>query len=155
MTTDQEIIDIVLRAFAFEPRPDHFTNYLHCSECAEHDDLLSSRDRRSLRLEDVNNPGWDPICFVTEQGFRYYLPSLARLALESSSTADWYLPQLLFHLVGDGPQNRRVSCCSTSQKQAIVDLLWYIVNTRSEQITAYQVDEQLQQAIEIWSDGIF
>jgi len=152
MTTDQEIIDIVLKAFAFEPRPQHFTNYLHCDECAEHDDLLSSRDLESLRLEDVDNPGWDPICFITEPGFRYYLPSLVRLALESSTSTDWYLPQLLFHLIGDGPQNRRVSCCSTPQKQAITALLWQIVETRSQLIAHYRIEDDLQRAIEIWSE---
>ena len=152
MVTDQEIIDVILKAFAFEPRPQHFTNYLHCGECAEHNDLLSSRDRQSLRLEDVNNAGWDPICFITDEGFRYYLPSLARLALESSTSRGWYLPQLLFHLIGDGPQNRRVGCCSTPQKRAITALLWHVVETRRELISNYKIEEELQRAIEIWSD---
>ncbi len=115
MATDQEIIDAVRHAFATEPRPEHFTNYRHCCECAEHDALLASRDLQSLRLEDVNNAGWDPICFATAAGFRYYLPALVRLAFESITSADWYLPQLLFHLIGDGPQNRRVVCCTAGQ----------------------------------------
>lgn len=151
MATDQEIIKLVREAFALEPRPEHFTNYLHCCECAEHDELLSSRDLQSLKLEDVNNAGWDPICFVTEQGFRYYLPSLVRLALESRAS-DWYLPQLLFHLVGDGPRNRRVSCCSLLQKQAIGTFLWHAVETRGELIAAYEIEEDLQSAIAIWSE---
>jgi hypothetical protein len=154
MDTDQEIIDIVMKAFALEPRPQHFTNYLHCCECAEHNDLLASRDLESLRLEDINNAGWDPICFITEEGFRYYLPSLARLALTSSTSTDWYLPQLLFHLIGDGPQNRRVRCCSMPQKRAITALLWQVVETRSELIADYQIEEELQRAIEIWSDDV-
>ncbi|MBI5032288.1 MAG: hypothetical protein HZB51_17290 [Chloroflexi bacterium] len=152
MATNQEIFDVVQKAFAIEPRPRHFTNYSHCCECAEHDALLSSRDVQTLRLEDVNNPGWDPICFTTEQGFKYYLPALVRLAL-AGSAADWYFPQLLFHLIGDGPQNRRVSCCSIPQRQAIVTLLWHVVDTYSEPIAAYNIEEELQQAIEIWSEG--
>jgi|SRR5215208_3359279 len=151
MTTDQEIIDVVMKAFAFEPRSQHFTNYLHCDECAEHNDLLSSRDLQGLRLEDVNNAGWDPIWIITDEGFRYYLPSLARLALESSASIGWYLSQLLFHLIGDGPQNRRVCCCSTPQKRVITAVLWHVVETRPELIGDYEIEEELQRAIEIWS----
>jgi hypothetical protein len=65
MASDHEIMDIINEAFATEPRPDHFTSYTHCCECAEHDALLRARDRETLTLEDVGNPGWHPICFVT------------------------------------------------------------------------------------------
>ncbi len=82
MATDQEIIDAVRQAFAAEPRPEHFTDDTHCCECTEHDAVLASRDLDSLRVEDVNNAGWDPIGFVTAAGFRYYLPALVQLALE-------------------------------------------------------------------------
>jgi len=123
MAIDHEIIDAVRYAFAAEPRPEHFTDHTHCCECAEHDAVLASRDIDSLRVEDVNNAGWDPICFVTTEGFRYYLPALVRLAFESAPSEDWYLPQLLFHLTYDGPQNRRVMCCSAVQQRAIVVVL--------------------------------
>lgn len=72
MATAQEIIEAVRHAFSAELRPEHFTNYTHCCECAEHHALLASRDLQSLHLEDVNNAGWDPICFATAEGFRYY-----------------------------------------------------------------------------------
>jgi hypothetical protein len=81
MATDQEVIDAVRRAFVAEPRPEHFTDHRHWCECAEHGALLASRDLDSLHLEDVNNAGWDPICFVTAAGFRYYLPALVGLNL--------------------------------------------------------------------------
>jgi hypothetical protein len=92
MATDQEMINAVRHAFAAEPRPEHFTNYRHCCECAEHDALLTSCNLESLRLEDVNNTSWDPICFATAEGFRYYLPALVRLVFESIKSEDWYLP---------------------------------------------------------------
>jgi hypothetical protein len=151
MATDQEIIVAVLEEFGAEPRPPHFTNFSHCCECAEHNDLLSSRDLSSLRLEDINNAGWDPICFTTSEGFRYFLPALIRLALESSTSREWYFPQLLFHLIGDGPQNRRVVCCTRAQQEAIVSFLWHVVESHSELIAEYGIEEDLQRAIEIWS----
>jgi hypothetical protein len=151
MPTDQEIIEAVRHAFAAEPRPEHFANASHCCECAEHDALLASRDLDRLRLEDVNNAGWDPICFVTAAGFRYYLPALVRLVFESVTSEDWYLPQLLFHLIGDGPQNRRVVCCTPAQQRAIVAVLWHMVETWPELVIHYGIEEDLQRALEIWS----
>jgi hypothetical protein len=151
MPTDQEILDAVRHAFASEPRLEHFTNHTHCCECAEHDALLASRDLDTLRVEDVNNAGWDPICFVTAAGFRYYLPALLRLALVSATAEDWYLPQLLFHLISDGPQNRRVICCTAGQQRAIVAALWHVVETRPELIVRYAIEDDLQRALGIWS----
>jgi hypothetical protein len=151
MAADQELIDAVRHAFAAEPRPEHFTDHQHCCECAEHDALLASRDLDRLRLEDVNNAGWDPICFATAAGFRYYLPALVRLALQSATSEDWYLPQLLFHLIADGPQNRRVACCTAAQQRAIADFLWHVVETRPALIVRYGIEDDLQRALEIWS----
>ena len=125
MATDQETIDAVRQAFAAEPRPEHFTDHTHCGECAEHDALLASRNLNCLRVKDVNNVGWDPICFVTAEGFQYYLPALAQLALKSATAEDWYLQQFFFHLIGDGPQNRRVVCCTGAEQQAIAAVLWH------------------------------
>ncbi|MTW23069.1 hypothetical protein [Allochromatium palmeri] len=86
-------------AFGTVPRPEHFTNYLHCEECAEHDGLLRARDRQTLSLADVGNPGWDPLCFITPEGLAYYFPTLARLALAEPDTLyGWYADQFLFHL---------------------------------------------------------
>jgi hypothetical protein len=141
------------KAFEAEPRPEHFTNYRHCDECYEHDELLRSRDQASLRLEDVNNAAWDPICFVTDQGWRYYLPSLVRLAWESTSSHDWYLPQLLFHLISDGKGNRRVASCNAAQRKAIVAFLWHVLETSGKQIAEYNIENDLQTAIEIWSEN--
>ncbi len=81
MTTDKEILERINQAFAASPRPEHFTNHTHCCECFEHDKLLRSRDGDTLGMNDVGNPGWDPICFISPEGFAYYLPALARLTL--------------------------------------------------------------------------
>jgi hypothetical protein len=109
MPSDADILQIIKQAFAECRRPEHFTDYTHCEECAEHDEVLRSRDVDTLRIEDVGNPGWDPICFTTWEGFAYYFPALARLAFAEPEYADgWYGTVLLFHLVGDGRRNRRL-----------------------------------------------
>jgi hypothetical protein len=58
VTDAQDLLELS-DAFASCARPQHFTNFRHCCECAEHDELLRWRDRDTLRVEDVGNPVWD------------------------------------------------------------------------------------------------
>jgi hypothetical protein len=60
---------------------------------------------------------------------------------------------LLFHLIGDGPQNRRVVCCTRPQQQGVVAFLWHIVESRSDLVAEYELEEEIQSAIEIWSEA--
>jgi hypothetical protein len=153
MTTDAETLAAVRAAFADCPRPEHFTNYRHCCECAEHDDLLRSRDLDSLALEDVGNAGWDPICFITPEGFRYYLPALVRLALTTPAEENgpWYGDQLLFHLTSCGKHNQHLPHCTPEQRAAVVRFLWHILDTRHALAADYTLERELEQAIELWS----
>ena len=90
MSTDASILASIDTEFGNLLRPEHFTNHAHCCECAEHDELLRSRDRDTLRVEDVCNPGWDPLCFCSPEGLAYFFPSLARFALaEAESRCAW------------------------------------------------------------------
>jgi hypothetical protein len=43
------------------PKPAHFTNYRHCCECAEHDATLVAYDVNTIGVEQLGNPGWDPL----------------------------------------------------------------------------------------------
>jgi hypothetical protein len=54
MSTDADVIARIDEAFGLVERPEHFTNFTHCCECAEHDGLLRSRDRETLRTEDCD-----------------------------------------------------------------------------------------------------
>jgi len=153
MPSDADILQKVELAFAGCHRPDHFTDYAHCEECAEHDEVLRSRDVDTLKIEDVGCPGWDPICFTTSEGFRYYFPALARLALTESDYAHgWYGTQLLFHLRGDGRKNRRFLACTPEQRLAIVQFLRHLVETRAALADSHCSTDDLFQALEIWSD---
>lgn len=100
---DADVLAAIDAAFETAIKPEHFADYRHCEECAEHDETLRSHDRDTLRVEHVNNPGWDPLCFCSEEGKAYYMPTLARFALAPlENEHDWYGCQLLFHLAGDG-----------------------------------------------------
>lgn len=150
---DAEILEAVGAAFAPRPRPEHFTNYLHCDECREHDDLLRSRDPDTLRHEDVGNPGWDPLCFTSPEGFAYLFPGLARLALdEPDQERGWYPEQLLFHLNYEGEKNRHLAAFSAEERQAVASLLRHLQETRRELAEAYWSSVELSQAIALWSD---
>lgn len=111
------------------PRPEHFTDYNHCSECAEHDETLRAHTPETIGVEELGNAGWDPICFITDQGFLYYLPAMARLALGAGDV--YYLDQFLFHLPG------RIGAMSPAQRKAVHELLEYLFETRFDEIGRY------------------
>jgi hypothetical protein len=149
--TDAEVLE-VLRKSCEAPRPEHFTDRGHCCECAEHDDVLRSRNLDSLTVGDVGNPGWDPICFVTDQAFFYYFPALARLALDPPSRGHgWYFEQLLFHLAYQGASNRRMLVAASRHKEAVLLLLRHVQDTRAALVEEYGCQQELEQALAIWS----
>jgi hypothetical protein len=140
------------RAFEACTRPAHFTNHEHCEECAEHDQALLSRNPDSLTIAEVGNPGWDPICFVSPEGFAYYLPGLARLVFEEpSQICSWYGSQFLWHLILNGPQNVRFQFCSPEQRKAVAEFLAYLIESRPQQLDAEFASEDAVRAHQIWN----
>ena len=83
----RSVLEGIEAAFMSVSRPAHFTDYRHCDECCEHDETMRSRDLRTLQLDDVGQLGWSPICFLTPEGFRYYLPAFVRLGLSPGGEA--------------------------------------------------------------------
>lgn len=151
--TDSEILNLFVTAFAGAPRPEHFTNYAHCCECAEHDAVLMDRDRATLAIEDVGGQGWNPITMATPQAFAYYLPALARLALDPVPDAwDWYGYIILFELRRDGPRNDRWLHCTSPQRRAVVALIEHLFETRAAEIELYNCGHELLETVAIWSN---
>ena len=64
-------------------KPEHFANYEHCEECEEHDQTLINSSIDTIGFGELGNPGWDPICFSSTEGKKYYMPSFIRLSLET------------------------------------------------------------------------
>jgi hypothetical protein len=150
--SDADVLEAVQAAFARCKRPEHFTNYWHCEECAEHDELLRSRDNDTLQEEDVGNPGWDPLCYVDPEGFGYFFPALARMSLaEPSPTRGWYGQQLLFHVNYDGKANRHLLAFDMDQRQAVALLLQHIGETRAQLVAEYLCIDDIVKALQTWS----
>lgn len=155
MSTDAAILAEIDSAFGSVERPEHFTNFAHCEECAEHDELLRMRDRESLCLEDVGNPGWDPICFCSPTGIAYYFPALARLALAEriSEQCDWYGNQLLFHLYSGFTDNAFFHYCNVAQRQAVARFVAHTIETRAPLIDRYSAADDFLRCHELWDDA--
>jgi hypothetical protein len=151
--SDVEILRALKETFSSRGRPEHFTNYLHCEECAEHDQLLISKDLDSLQINDVGNPGWDPICFISAEGFAYYLPALARLTLdEATDEFGWYGAQFFSHLIMDGPANIQVLACSAEQRKAVAAFVQHLIVTRAAQIDRDLLADDALRAFQIWNE---
>jgi hypothetical protein len=135
------------------PKPTHFTNYRHCCECAEHDAVLTASDVNSIGLEQLGNPGWDPLCFAAVEGLLYYMPALIRRTLETIDTPqERYLDQLLFHLMRDGQDNDLVRACSPEQCAFIAGFLAYLMEQYRVEIDEgiFRADDMLK-AYEMWN----
>jgi hypothetical protein len=125
--------------------------HLHCCECAEHDDTLVTADVDSIGLEQLGNPGWDPLCFASVEGLVYYMPALIRLTLETMDTLqERYLDQLLFHLMRDGKDNDLVRACSKEQRAYVVEFLTHLIEQYSVEIDQYSYAGDMLKVYEIW-----
>jgi hypothetical protein len=141
-------------AFGDLKKPEHFGDYQHCDECAEHDRLLCERDRTTLTIEDVGNECWDPIAFSSPAGIGYYMPTLARLALSTppnSCGCVWYGDQLLFHLDNGDLNNRFLRFCNTQQRKAIADLLTHMLEAGVDVQGRLSDLDEIARAVAIWS----
>jgi Family of unknown function (DUF6714) len=118
------------------PKPEHFTTYRHCCECAEHDETLLAYDVNTIGGEQLGNPGWDPLCFVSPEGFLYYLPALIRITLDTmDKPQERYLDQLLFHLIRDGKDHELVRACSPEQRVFVAEFLAYLIEQYSAEMS--------------------
>lgn len=133
-------------------KPENFTNYKHCEECEEHDQTLRNGSIDSIGLEELGNPGWDPICFASTDGKKYYMPALIRLSLNTVND-EFYFGQLLFHLEGSGPENELYSSCNPVQRRFILDFIEHMIMTYTPQIESEFYENEALRVREIWSNG--
>ena len=151
MKTDDQILAEIDLAFGDCGKPDHFTDFKHCEECADHDELLRSRDRSSLKIGDVGNPGWDPILFCLPEGISYFMPALTRIALEKPTEEfGWYGGLLVLHLSPQDWPSPFYQYCTPVQRKAVAALLNYFMQSRSssDDFDAREVEK----AIGRWKD---
>ena len=137
------------------PKPEHFTNYKHCCECAEHDETFVSHDVDSIGIDQLGNPAWDPMCFCSDQGFVYYAPALIRVTLATiQDQKTSYLDQLLFHLIKDGKGNNFVTACNEEQRRFIARFLEYLLENFTPEIEATLCyPDDVLKAHDVWNEG--
>ena len=138
--------------FADTARSEHFSDYTHCCECAEHDSTFQAHTPDSIGLNALGNPSWDPVCFATDEAFKYFFPAMVRLALDGTRDS-YYVGQFLFHLIGDGPRPRRWAAFSGDQRKLVVDVLETLLEQRADEIERNLDGDSILTAIEIWSDN--
>ena len=98
-------------------------------------------------MEDLGNPGWDPLCFVDDEGFRYWFPAMVRLALDSSGD---YIDQFLFHLNYRAAYRELGPALNPDQHLLIRDVLHFLLDDRVESVELTHSGDDLISAIEIW-----
>lgn len=114
----------------------------HCDECAEHEDTMQSVTPETVSLDQVGSPAWDPVCFITDEAWRYFMPGLARLALGRGE--DYYLDQFLFQL-----ESGRIDSLDRAQCQAVAALLDQLYETNSTEIEENMDDKALGHVMDL------
>jgi hypothetical protein len=149
--TDKEILALICSTFDGIERPAHFTNYKHCEECAEHEATMQARTPDTLAIEDVENPGWTPICFLTPEGFQYFMPGLIRLALTPG--CEFFLMDMVGFFLSQPPgEHWQYKLFSTAQIEAIIKFLRHVLDTRCNDydINSCWLKEADRNAVENW-----
>lgn len=144
---DQAILARIESVFEGIPKPEHFTRYQHCSECAEHDATLRSKTRKTLTRTDLGTLGWSPIDFCNMEGIAYFFPALAHHALlPALSEYGLYCDEFVYYLASGPISTEFLLWCQPAQRQAIYGLIQHLATTRNELLNP----EHIQLALSIW-----
>jgi hypothetical protein len=143
----QAILHHIDQAFGMAPRPQHFTKFDHCEECAEHDRMLRSRTVKTITRTDLGTLGWDPINFTTDQGWAYYFPALARFAVMPPIWRD--RGHYAIFLAND-LSHRRFDFCARDRRHAVAGLIEWIATNEEQLSGGHSLSHGLWQS---WSDG--
>jgi hypothetical protein len=125
-TPAQDLLERIRAHFAQYPRPHDYINRHHCGECEEHYQELLEVPVEKIAYAHVENAGWDPTCFLSSEGFRYYFPGLARIA--DQHREDW-LGVLVSRL-----ESWQVESFSAADRALVRELLeyWFLCEDLSE-----------------------
>jgi len=136
------ILAAIDEAFGCERPAQMVRNPGHCDECAEHEVTMQAVTPETVSLDQVSSPAWDPVCYLTDEAWRYFSPGLARLALGRGD--GYYLDQFLFHL-----ESGRVECLDARQCRAIATLLDHLYETMAGEIEENMDDKVLGHVMDL------
>jgi hypothetical protein len=114
----------------------------HCDECAEHEGTMQAVTPETVSLDQVGNLAWDPVCYLTDEAWRYFVPGLARLAPGHGD--GYYLDQFLFHL-----ESGRIDCLNAEQCRALSALLDHLYETMASEIEGSMDDKILGHVMDL------
>jgi len=138
-------------AFAGVPRPNQFMPDLFDPEARDHEELLQGRSNGSLTIQDVGAAGYTPISSCSAEGIRYFMPALARMALESPTyNYNWFADTLLLYVLRPERAARLRDLCSPEQRRAVSDLLRHYLTSQHELSSKLSTDGEIIEAIEYW-----
>ena len=147
-----EIVTSLYRAFADCHRPEHFTDYLHCEECEEHDDTMRSANTlEELELRHLGHAGWSPLSFLTTEGFSHCMPRMIELAfleIDKDGISE-LLARLLLQLVPTKEYDR-FSGYSIVQRKAVLEALEFSNVHYRDKVASFWYEEELDKAILYW-----
>ncbi len=139
-----------IKLFNCQKRPEIFLeNPKHCSECVEHEETLQKYTYENIPIDELDNPGWNPICYISTTGFAYYIPAFIRLILEQTKDSEC-LGQFLFHINYNDSKNKFLNYFSFEQKRFLISFLSYLLEN-SPKYGIDKIDEEyLIKAINLW-----
>ena len=150
MARESALLTEIEAAFGDTAKPVRFHPDDGDPECCEHEELLQSRTRETISRHDVRS-SWDPLTGACPQGFAYYFPALARLAITPVGDAyDWYAEQMLFHLMHEGSNNPFLNHCTQEQRSAVASLLMFIWEERRVSVAQCCMEDELCDCIALW-----
>lgn len=144
--TQNQIITQTHKTFK-KPRPSKLfiRGTCSCDECMEHESVMQMFTPEALPLDRLNNPGWDPICFASNDAFAYLMPGLVKLVFDH--TGD-YVQQFIFHV----EQPDRLAALTPEQAQTLTQVLDFLVLHKAKELDdnvvvddLFRTKEQLEQ----------
>ncbi|MBZ0291330.1 MAG: hypothetical protein K8L99_02075 [Anaerolineae bacterium] len=142
------VLAAIDKAFGHLSRPQAMVrNPNHCDECADHEAVMQAVTPQTVSLQEVGSPAWDPVCFLSDEAFCYFMPGLARLSLNSGQ--DYYLSQFLFHL----EQGFRIDPMNAEQRRALAQLIDYIGETMLDEVINNMDDHGLARVMDLLAES--
>ena len=141
-----QILEALYQEFSDVEKPEHFTKFEHCEECREHNETMKSANLDTLTALHLGSFGWNPLSFLTEQGFAYFMPRLIELLLQDAKfrSGDPFAESMLFQLCPSASFDRFLSYSPQKCRAVLEALKYYKNHSTHDRFTGEDVDKAIQ-----------